>query len=309
MEFRKHATEINARVKHAVESWVAWAYIFAPPIALVTVVVKNMSAWFPRHWGWPEAVLVALAIVCVVALVASVTLAAWRYFKPLAQTAQSPVGPHQSGDWLQPDSLQINSLVATGARNAEAIKAVEKAFAEELRLLREQVAALSNQIVGVDETTDGGIQLIGDRLTPIETAVANLQKESERTYARFLALNHREHIEARKKVMNELAEHLDSIVTNGEIDERKWEGWKRERSNWDSHLRSWAAVAASYVPDAEERVKHTEEAQYLLKWSFDDAIFPNSTAVYLFKTYRIREANFQSVSSDVSEAIRTVLFS
>lgn len=75
------------------QAYVAYVALIVAVWLAMSGLLKWGRPFFPDAWGWPEAIVLALAALCALVLVASAALVAWRFFRPLQQkAAAAPAG-------------------------------------------------------------------------------------------------------------------------------------------------------------------------------------------------------------------------
>src|SRR5665213_1846748 len=65
------------------QAYLAYAALWTLAVSVVTVALHGARPFFPTGWGWAEATVLAIAALCVLTVVASIALVAWRYFNSL----------------------------------------------------------------------------------------------------------------------------------------------------------------------------------------------------------------------------------
>ena len=94
------------------------AYVgYAAMLIAAWIAMSGLLKWgrpfFPEAWGWPEAIVLAMAALCALVLVASAALIAWRFFKPLQQ--KSTAAPASTAIW-KPHGLYVGQMYANFAK-------------------------------------------------------------------------------------------------------------------------------------------------------------------------------------------------
>ena len=76
----------------------------------MSAFLKWFRPFFPDAWGWPEAIVLALAGLCVLVLVASAAVVALRIFRPLQQSSNSALEGNTRFDPQQTNLALIHLL-------------------------------------------------------------------------------------------------------------------------------------------------------------------------------------------------------
>ena len=128
-------------------------------------------------------------------------------------------------------------------------------------------------------------------------------------YYAIAAIGHRERLYRLGAQIEEQAQTLctptDEAAT---FDADQWEAWKRKEEAWRDTLEQWCGLAQFYKGDLREIVFSTPAAYYKSSWSIKDEQFPNSTAVYEYKTFRILLKNWRDVEGEVHAVVYGIAF-
>ena len=120
------------------QAYLAYAAFWTVAVSVVTFALHWARPFFPTGWGWAEATVLAIAALCVLAVVVSIALIAWRYFNPLIskqQGASTPPEPERPKSYLNTD-VDLEDML-----RAE-IKGVDGRFFNNLQDVNNSLTAL-----------------------------------------------------------------------------------------------------------------------------------------------------------------------
>jgi hypothetical protein len=75
------------------QAYGAYFGVWAVAVSIVTIALHWARPFFPTGWGWPEATVLAIAAICVLSVVGSITLIAWRYFNTSSISSTERIKP------------------------------------------------------------------------------------------------------------------------------------------------------------------------------------------------------------------------
>lgn len=158
--------------------------------------------------------------------------------------------------------------------------------------VRQNIADLEKRIIAANSLTADNLAL---RFKNIQLALK--------------AIWHRERMELRRDKIIDAAKALSRPETLHEIlNVEAWEKWEAVEELWREDLRKWCELAECYQEGVTDAVFETTEGDYRSKWGIQDSQFPNSDAVYAYKTFAILHRNWGRLVDNVEGQVNLAAY-
>jgi hypothetical protein len=218
--------------------------------------------------SWPASIFMGLGATCVLALVVSFYLIAFRKFKPL------------------PPGLSPN--IAIGEPTLDIWERVSNVNTTMVNLFKHSDASLAK----VESNLDSQIAAVNQR---IESAAKSLRYENTMLQERILALKTIYEMRQLKRDIVRLITLLDRPLRQP-IERRDWTDWGNRFLKFNKAIRRFAHLAAMSYPDEASNLTWIDPGIFRIdEGDFALAQFPDLQTAHDFKTFRHMSSAYESL--------------
>jgi|tagenome__1003787_1003787.scaffolds.fasta_scaffold20984143_3 hypothetical protein len=275
---------------------------------LVYTVMTGAYAWLAKHvsffsgLNWAELIFVGLISSLVTILVIAASLAFFRYWRPLNTNPPLDLD-HTEGDQLRSQVELLETRLDTQiSGELHAIRQKQTAIIDDYQRMR----ALEDRF---EETSADIFKQLGALNAHRSLDADDIASRFGRIHDALAAIFHRE-------MLHKLEEDLKVEATDlcRPTDEHRsydfdaWEQWESTEAAWRGTLAQYCDIAECYKPGVKAFILATPESAYKQGWSVKDEQFPDSTAVYAYKTFRILLNNFKDWRDEIERAVHQAAF-
>lgn len=235
-----------------------WWTVFGPGGVLAVAMSWLFSAVGPiAAYGWGAVVLLGIASACIVMLVASVSLVAWRYFNPIAETEREET-VHDQG------SYGLDKFMA--ARG----------------VMQGQISDLEGQL----RTAQEQIRNVSD------SARIQIDRLNERIVAQKAVYALRQH----KREIERLMLLLDRTMKQPK-NEQNWELWRERFRRFESQVFHFVYIVRLFYPNEADAIRDVPAGYYRGSYGeFAPDNFPDQETGHDFKTFRKICENYRDLA-------------
>jgi hypothetical protein len=229
--------------------------------------------------GWGAVVFVGLGAACILMLVASALLVAYRYFNPLSQVDKSDAAKLPDQDSL--------------AEMWQKITDVNKTMAH---LFLDSDASLKKAATGLD----GQIAAVNAR---IDAATNSLRQENSNLAGKVFALKTFHELRRLQRDIDRLVTLLERPLKQPK-ELRDWNAWSNRFKKYSRAIQSFSILATFYYPREAAALTYIDPSVYRISSNdFAPENFPNPETAHDFKTFRQLRAAYEGLAKGLMEGI------
>lgn len=244
--------------------------------------------------GWGTYVFVGLGAACILSLVLSAALVAWRYFNPLSAT---PAETESETQQIRNDLGTHSQMLFQHGKATEDIhdklKDMTTTF---VNLAKASADDLSRTVDGINKK----INATNER---IEQNATSIRLEYDRLWEKVFAIRTAHEMRRLKSEIVRLILLLDRPLKQPK-DERNWTNWGKRFHRFRSAMHQFESLASAYFPKEAPNLTFVNPSIYRIDdGDFAADQFPDHGTAHDFKTFRQMSSAFESLGSGMLERI------
>lgn len=295
-----------------VERVLIWVGAWTTMSGLFAWLVKASKPFTDQGWNWGESIIFGIGLACIVGLVISGGLVAWRRFKPLpASNVEPPSIPADPLGGMLEEWEEMQARVAGLSDAVPRLMARMDMWDPLIDDVRGDVATVNTKATEAHDlsiTLQSSGATVVARLDAYRDEVLALRNTADRINERIRAIADRETMAEVRVRITALEEMLFFPDGKG-IETVNWAAWKRLENEWRSAIRAWSSVAGQYLKkDLWPIIKDVPTEDLMGEWSFSEKVLPNSDTIIIYKTFCVMRRRFQGLESEAKEAVHSTAF-